>query len=61
MNPMLSDLVGGVQTVALIEAEQGIVVELAPRRAAVRRLQHRMVAQSVGSAPQRHQTIYPVQ
>lgn len=60
---------------ALIEAEQGvqhaleqgIVVELAPRRAAVRRLQHRlvvrhrMVAQSVGSEPQRHLTIYPVQ
>jgi len=45
--------------------EEGVVVELAPRRPAVRKLQHklvvrhRMVAQSLGSEPQRHLAIYP--
>ncbi len=47
--------------------DEGVVVELAPRRAAVRRLQHklvvrhRMVAQSFGSEPQRHLAIYPAE
>jgi hypothetical protein len=45
--------------------EEGVVVELAPRRPAVRKLQHklvvrhRMVAQSLGSEPQRRLAIYP--
>jgi stage III sporulation protein SpoIIIAA len=45
--------------------EEGVIVELAPRPASLRRLQHRVtsrhhvVAESVGSEPQRHLVIYP--
>jgi len=45
--------------------EQGVIVELTPRPAPLRQLQHRlasrhhMVAESVGSEPQRHLVIYP--
>lgn len=45
--------------------EQGVAVELAPRPAKVRRLQHRVatrhqvIAESVGSEPGRHLVIYP--
>jgi hypothetical protein len=44
---------------------EGVVVALMPRPASLRRLQHRvasrhhMVAESVGSEPQRHLVIYP--
>jgi predicted RNA-binding protein Jag len=58
---------------ALLEAEEGIrraleegvVIELAPRSPALRQLQHklvvqhRMVAESFGSEPQRRLAIYP--
>jgi len=45
--------------------EEGVVVELSPRPASLRRLQHRVasrhhvVAESVGSEPNRHLVIYP--
>ena len=45
--------------------EEGVVVELAPRSASVRRMQHRVasrhrvIVESVGSEPQRHLVIYP--
>ncbi|WP_455235053.1 R3H domain-containing nucleic acid-binding protein [Thiogranum longum] len=45
--------------------EEGVVVELAPRPASLRQLQHRVasrhhvVAESVGSEPKRHLVIYP--
>jgi stage III sporulation protein SpoIIIAA len=45
--------------------DEGVVVELSPRPAALRQLQHRVasrhhvVAESVGSEPQRHIVIYP--
>jgi stage III sporulation protein SpoIIIAA len=45
--------------------EEGVVVELAPRSASLRRMQHRVasrhrvVVESVGSEPQRHLVIYP--
>src|SRR5690606_17343508 len=48
-------------------ASQGVIVELAPRPARLRRLQHRvvvrrhMMAESVGSEPQRHLVIHPEQ
>jgi stage III sporulation protein SpoIIIAA len=45
--------------------EEGVVVELAPRSASLRRMQHRVasrhrvVVESVGSEPRRHLVIYP--
>ncbi len=45
--------------------EEGVIVELAPRPASLRQLQHRVasrhhvVAESVGSEPKRHLVIYP--
>ena len=47
--------------------DEGVAVELAPRSASVRKLQHRiasryhLVAESIGSEPQRHLVIRPVQ
>jgi stage III sporulation protein SpoIIIAA len=45
--------------------EQGVIAELAPRPASLRKLQHRvimghfLVAESVGCEPQRHLVVYP--
>lgn len=45
--------------------EEGVIVELTPRPASLRQLQHRVatrhhvVAESLGSEPKRHLVIYP--
>ncbi len=63
VNSALRETEAAVQRVL----SEGVTVELTPRSASVRKLQHRMttrhhlLAESVGSEPERHLVIYPAQ
>jgi hypothetical protein len=61
----VSDAVRAAEQAIRRVNEEGVAVELAPCRPALRKLQHRLaarhhlLAESVGSEPQRHLVIYP--